>query len=151
MMKRFKTPFWVTTFWHQNKHHKHGVLVHTLMVTYHLAKKGHWKMVPAGILHDIAKGMTAYKDADDILEDLGDYSFTNHEVFGWYLIKDWGFVSDYTKDIVRHHYLIRAMHKARKKGNTPKLKRLKRIWNKLDDDFKKDLAAFLVCDDLGKK
>jgi len=153
MLKRFRKPFWVTMFYHQNKHHKHGVIIHTLKVTYHLIRKNRWDLVPAGLLHDIAKPLTAYQDEDDINEGLGDYSFTNHEVFGYTMLKncpDW-LVSDYTKNIVRYHYLIRGMHKARVKKDIPKLKRLKRIWSKLTPDFKDDLAIFLVCDDLGKK
>jgi hypothetical protein len=149
-MKRFKKPFWVTLFWHQNKYHKHGTILHTLKVAYHLARKGRWDLVPAGLLHDIAKPLTAYQDEDDIKEGGFDYSFTHHEIFGWHIIKNWK-ISDYTKNIVRYHYLIRGMHKARTKGEKAKLRRLKRIWNKLDNDFKNDLAVFLVADDKGKK
>lgn len=149
-MKRLDKAFFVTMFIKQNKHHAHSVLGHTVKVTWELIKKGRWDLVPAGILHDIAKPLSAYQDARDIEEGLGFYSFTNHEVFGYHMIKNWP-ISDYTKNIVRYHYLIRGMHKARLRDNQPKLRRLKRIWNKLDDDFKDDLAAFMVADDLGKK
>ena len=148
-----KKAFWTTMLWHQNKHHKHSVIVHTLKVTYHLLRKGHYKMLMAGLLHDWGKPISAYQDEKDIREGGVDYSFTNHEELGYHMIKNWPtwLVSDYTKELVRHHYLIRAMGKARKKCDLHKLLRLKRTWNKLDDNFKEDLAKFLVCDDLGKK
>jgi len=149
--KKTKKAFWTTMLWHQNEHHRHGVLGHTLKVTYHLLKKGHYKMLAAGLLHDIAKPLSAYHDAEDIKGGCKDYSFTAHEEFGYHVIKDWTWISDYTKEIVRHHYLIRGMHKARVKGNTEKLRRLKRRWGKLTPEFKDDLAKFMVCDDLGKK
>ncbi len=147
MLKRFRKAFWVTTFLHQNKHHKHGVIGHTLKVTYHLARKGHWKMVPAGLLHDLSKPLSAYKKPEDM--GTKDYSFTAHEAYGYHIIKNWP-VSDYTKDLVRYHYLIRGLKKERHR-NPAKYKRLRRIWDNLDLEFKKDLAKFLVCDDLGKK
>ena len=146
-LKRYKRPFWTTLFWHQNEHHKHGVLVHTLKVTYHLIKKGRWDLVPAGLLHDLGKPFTAHKKTEDI--GTPHFSFTNHEEASYHLIKNWK-ISDYTKNIVRWHYLIRAMNKE-KKRNPKKYKRLKRVWDGLDDNFKKDLGVFLACDDLGKK
>ncbi len=150
-MKRIDKAFFCTMFIKQNKHHKHSVLGHTVKVMYHLLKKGRVDMLLAGMLHDIAKPIAAYQDKEDIIT--GEYSFTNHEVFGWYLIKDlptW-LVSDYTKNIVRYHYLIRGMHKAKLKDNLPKYRRLKRIWDKLTPEFKADLGVFMACDDLGKK
>ena len=152
-MKRYGKAFWMTLLVKQNKHHAHSVLGHTLHVTYHLAKAGRWDLVPAGILHDIAKPLSAYQDEKDIAEGLGNYSFTNHETFGYHIIKNlpaW-LVSDYTKDIVRYHYLIRGMYKAKERGQRGKYLRQKRIWDNLSDDFKQDLGAFLKADDKGKK
>ena len=145
--------FLTTMFIKQNKYHAHSVIGHTIKVAYELAKKGRWDLVPAGILHDIAKPLSAHQDEKDIVEGLGYFSFTNHEIFGYHVIKNWPswLVSDYTKNIVRHHYLIRGMHKSKKKGNYAKYRRLRRIWDKLDDDFKADLGVFMAADDAGKK
>lgn len=141
--------FLTTMFIKQNKYHAHSVIGHTIKVAYELAKKGRWDLVPAGILHDIAKPLSAYQDQEDLIT--GEYSFTNHEVFGYLVIKDCLFISDYTKNIVRYHYIIRGMHKAKLKDDLPKYRRLKRIWNGLSDNFKADLGIFLAADDLGKK
>jgi len=153
LKNRFKKPFWVTLFWHQIKWHRHGTFIHTLKVAYHVAKVGRWDLVPAALLHDIGKPITAYHDADDIAGGCVDYSFTLHEEIGYRLIEklpEW-LVSDYTKNVVRYHYHIRGMHKARKKGNTGRYNRMKRDWVGFDDNFKKDLALFLKADDLAKK
>lgn len=152
-MKRVNKDFFTAMFIKQNKYHAHSVLGHTVKVAYHLIRKGRWDLVPAGILHDIAKPLSAYQDADDIAEGKGYLSFTNHEVFGYHILKDcpsW-LISDYTKNIVRHHYLIRGMYKAKKKGNYAKYRRLRRIWDKLDKTFKADLGTFMAADDEGKK
>ena len=150
-MKRFGKDFWVTLLIKQNRWHKHNVLVHTLKVAYHLARKGRWDMVAAGLLHDIAKPLSAYQDERDIAGGEGERSFTNHEAMGYYLIKDWKFISTKTKDIVRYHYLIRGMHKAKKRGQMNKYNRQKKLWNGLTNEMKADLGVFLACDDLGKK
>ena len=149
---RFKKPFFKTLFWHQNKWHRYGIIKHSLAVVSHLIKMEEYKMIPAGLLHDIGKAYAAYYDAEDIAGGCVDCSFTAHEDFGYHIIKNWTgwLVSDYTKNIVRYHYLIRALGKE-KKRNPNKYRRLKRIWDKLDDDFKKDLKVFLLADDLGKK
>lgn len=152
-MKRYGKAFWKTLFWHQNKWHAHGVAVHTLKVMYHLAKKGRYDLLGAGLLHDIAKPLTAYHDKEDIENGCKDYSFTNHEELSYRIIKNWPvwLVSEKTKNIVRYHYHIRGMHKAKLKNNLGKYNRYKRDWDKLSLDFKKDLGVFLACDDLGKK
>jgi len=147
---RYNKAFWKTLFWHQNKWHKHGVFVHTLKVAYHVAKMGRFDLIPAALLHDIAKPLTAYHDKEDIAGGCKDYSFTNHEELSYHLIKNWP-VSDKTKNIVRYHYHIRGMHKARAKGNLGKLNRYKRGWNKLTPRLKDDLGLFLKCDDKAKK
>jgi len=148
-MKRYGKAFWTTLFWKQNKWHKHSVLGHTLKVTWELIKIKRYDLVLAGILHDIGKPLSAYQDDKDKIT--GEYSFTNHEEFSWHLIKNINWISDYTKDIVRYHYLIRGMKKAKEKGKFAKYRRLRKIWDTLDTGFKKDLGVFLKCDDLGKK
>jgi len=151
MNKIFTKPFLKTLFWHQNKWHKHGVLVHTLKVVYHAVKIGRLDLVPAALFHDIGKPYTAYHDKEDIEGGCKDYSFTNHEEISYYIVKDWKFLSRRTKNIIRYHYHIRAIKKARKKGNIGKLNRLLRDWKKLSPALKADLAVFLKIDDLAKK
>lgn len=144
----FSIPFLKSLFFVQNKWHQHGVLVHTLRVLYHVIKARHYKYIAAAILHDIGKPSTAHvKDEEDL--EFGEYSFTDHEERSYEIIKNWPFVSDYTKNMVRYHYLIRDI----KKSKTEDIKRYnqkKEIWDTLDEDFKEDLAEFLICDDLGK-
>jgi len=134
----------------QNRHHRFGVLGHTIAVTYHTLKARDFKFFIPALLHDIGKMGVAYQDEKDIREGLGELSFTNHEELGYQIVKDWTFITDYHKLIIRHHYLIRGMAKARKKGQMPKYRRLKRIWDGLDDEMKQDLADFLRYDDAGK-
>jgi len=150
-MKRINKLFFKTLFWHQNKWHRHGVLVHTLKVMYHVAKAGRLDLLPAAMLHDIAKPLTAYHDKEDIEGGCVDASFTNHEELSYHIIKDWNWISNKTKNIVRYHYHIRGMHKAKVKGNIGKYNRYKRGFDKLHPRMKYDLAFFLKCDDKGKK
>lgn len=143
----FSKPFLKTLFWKQNSYHKHGVFMHTLRVVYHLLKKRKFKMLLAGLLHDIGKPVVAYQKEEDIA--LGEYSFTDHEEMSYLIIKDWKFVSDYTKKLVRYHYLIRDIEKHKRKD--PKRSREKReIWNSLSESMRCDLSIFMRCDDLGK-
>jgi predicted HD phosphohydrolase len=105
-------------------------------------------MIAAGLLHDIGKPFTADQSKDDdVLNDT--YSFKNHEEISFQIIKNWWFVSDYTKNLVRYHYLIRDMSKS-KINDLKRYNRLKKVWDKLPDEFKADLNIFLICDDLGK-
>ena len=143
--------FWKSLLFRQNDHHRYGTLRHSVMVVYHLLKEKQYKMLMAGILHDLGKPFTAKADAKDIARGRGELSFTNHEEISYQIIKDWSFISDYTKQIVRHHYLIRGMSKAKQKGEMPKYRRLQRVWNGLSEELKKDLATFLVADDKAKK
>ena len=145
-LKRLKAIL-VTTFWKQNAWHKHGVLVHSLRVTWELFKKGHYRMLVAGLLHDIGKPLVAFQKPMDIKR--GEYSFTDHEEASYNVIKNWWFISDYTKTLVRYHYLIRDMDLGLKKGNG-RYELKKPIWDKLDDKMKEDLKLFLECDDAGK-
>lgn len=147
----FSYNFWKSLLYKQNNYHAHAVFWHSVLVVYHLFKMNQRKMLMAGILHDVAKPFVAKPDAKDIERGRGELSFTNHEELGYQMIKKWPFVSDYTKKIVRYHYLIRGMSKAKEKGQMAKYRRLKRIWDRLSQEMKKDLAIFLKADDLAKK
>lgn len=141
--------FFITLFWKQNSHHKHGVFVHTLKVTYFLIKKKQYKMIMAGLLHDIGKPFVAYQKPEDVINN--EYSFTDHEEKSYQIIKNWFFISDYTKQLVRWHYLIRKRSKANKKNHLEEVKLCDNILDSFSLDFQKDLYMFLKCDDLGKK
>jgi hypothetical protein len=142
--------FWKSLLYLQNDHHRYGVLRHTLMVGYHLFKMKQYKLIPASVFHDFGKPFTAKQDAKDIARGNGELSFTNHEELSYQIIKNWSFLSNETKEIVRHHYLIRGMSKAEKKDQLYKHRRLKRRWNGLSEDIKIKLAVFLKADDLAK-
>jgi len=140
--------FWDSLLFTQNKWHQHGVLVHTLRVVYYTLKNKDYKMIVAALLHDIGKPFVAFKkDKEDW--DYDEWSFTDHEEMSYQIIKNWPFLSDYTKNLVRYHYLIRDMKKS-KKEDFKRYTQKKEIWDQLDDDFKKDLEKFLKYDDLGK-
>ena len=141
--------FLITLFWKQNKHHKHSVLIHTLKVVYHCFKRKNYKMIPTAFLHDIGKPFVAYQKEEDKINN--EYSFTNHEEKSYQIIKNIPFISKYTKDLVRYHYLIRKIDKSREKNDFNDLNKCLKIWNNLDENFKKDLKEFQICDDLGKK
>ena len=143
--------FWKSLLFRQNDHHKFGVFRHSVMVMYHLVRMNQGKMIMSGVMHDFGKPFTAKPDAKDIARGNGELSFSNHEELSYQIIKNWGFVSDYTKEIVRYHYLIRGMGKAKQKGEMPKYRRLKRVWDGLSLEMKQDLAIFLKADDLAKK
>ncbi len=105
-------------------------------------------MLMAAFLHDIGKPFIAYvKDEED--EAYNEYSFTDHEELSYQIIKNWPFLSQYTKDMVRYHYLIRDIDKS-KKEDLPRYAKKIEIWEKLDDELKKDLELFLQFDDKGK-
>ena len=96
--------FFITLFFKQNSHHRHSVLIHTLKVFWFSMSYGIFKFCAAALLHDIGKPFVATKDEDDY-----GYSFTNHEEKSYQIIKNWPFISDYTKNIVRYHYLTRRI------------------------------------------
>ena len=105
-------------------------------------------MLAAALLHDIGKPFVAFKkDEEDW--DFDEWSFTDHEERSYQIIKNWPFLSDYTKNLVRYHYLIRDIRKS-KKEDLARFAQKKAIWDKLDDAFKADLERFLRYDDLGK-
>jgi len=141
-------PFLISLFFTQNKWHQHGVFLHTLRVTYYILKAGEFKLFAAGLLHDIGKPFSAFKKDEEDFE-FNEYSFTDHEERSYQIIKNWGFINEYTKSIVRYHYLIRDI----KKSKTEDLERYakkKSIWDSLDEDMKDDLVRFLKYDDFGK-
>ena len=144
----FSKPFLKSLFFTQNKWHQHGVLLHTLRVTYYILKAGEFKLFGAGLLHDVGKPFTAFiKDEEDI--EFNEYSFTDHEERSYQIIKNWFFVSEYTKKIVRYHYLIRDIKKS-KKENLERYTQKQPVWDSLDEATKDDLTRFLKYDDLGK-
>ena len=144
----FSKPFLKSLFFTQNKWHQHGVFLHTLRVTYYVLKHGEFKLFAAGLLHDVGKPFSAFKkDKEDI--EFNEYSFTDHEERSYQIIKNWFFVSEYTKNIVRYHYLIRDMKKS-KKEDLERYAKKKPVWDSLDEEMKDDLARFLIYDDLGK-
>lgn len=144
----FSREFLESLFFVQNKWHQHGVLVHTLRVLYYTLKAGEFRFFAAALLHDIGKPVCAYKKDDEDVE-FGEYSFTDHEERSYEMIKDWRFISDRTKRIVRYHYLIRDLVKS-KKEDMKRYESKKEIWDSLDSGLKKDLEKFLIYDDLGK-
>lgn len=123
--------------------------MHTLLVVYHVIKNKKYDMITAAFLHDIGKPLCAYQDDEDVVT--GEYSFTNHEEISYQIIKNWFFLSDYTKELVRHHYLLRGMINSKKKNQIGKYNRMRRIFEKLDNKFIEDLKIFLLFDDLAKK
>jgi len=146
--KILSKPFLKSLFFTQNKYHQHGVLVHTLRVLYNVLKNKDYRFVAAALLHDIGKPSTAFKkDEEDI--EFDEYSFTDHEERSYQIIKNWPFVSDFTKQIVRYHYLIRDIKKS-KTEDLVRYAQKRDIWDSLDEKLKDDLHEFLVYDDLGK-
>lgn len=140
--------FYITLFIKQNKWHRFGVLLHTLAVVIHILKAKKYKMIPAAFLHDIGKPYVAFQNEKD--KQTGEYSFFNHEEISYHIIKNWK-VSPYTKNLVRYHYLIRGMQKAKEKNLLGVYKRMKRNFDGLDDDFIEDLKLFMKFDDLAKE
>ena len=104
-------------------------------------------MIPAALLHDIGKPIVAYQKEEDIL--LGEYSFTDHEEKSYQMIKGWSFISGYTKELVRYHYLIRDIKKHKTK-DPARYQKKKEIWDGLSREMQKDLTQFLNYDDYGK-
>jgi HD-like signal output (HDOD) protein len=114
----------------------------------HTFKAKKYKMIPAAFLHDIGKPYVAFQNEKD--KQTGEYSFFNHEEISYHIIKNWK-VSPYTKNLVRYHYLIRGMQKAKEKNLLGVYKRMKRDFDSLDVDFVEDLKLFMKFDDLGKE
>ena len=146
--KIYSYPFLDSLFFTQNLWHQHGVLVHTLRVTYYTLKAGEWRFFAAGLLHDVGKPFSAFKkDAEDY--EFHEWSFTDHEERSYQIIKNWPFISEYTKKIVRYHYLIRDIKKS-KKEDLERYAQKSKIWDSLDASLQADLHRFLLYDDRGK-
>ena len=144
----FSVPFLRSLFFMQNKWHQHGILVHTLRVTYYTLKAGQFRMFMAALLHDVGKPFTAFvKDEED--EIYGEYSFTDHEERSYQIIKNWPCISEYTKNLVRYHCLIRDIKKSATE-NPPRYAEKTKIWDSLDENMHEELRIFLEFDDLGK-
>jgi hypothetical protein len=150
--------FLITLFWKQNKYHKHGVFIHTILVLWYSIIANKHRFYAAALLHDIGKPFVA------TLDDNGkEYSFTNHEEKSYQMIKNIPFISDYTKNIVRYHYLIRRIKKDEnklKKGQNSAngdiidletVNKMKNIYESFTPEFKKDLKIFMMIDDKAKK
>jgi len=146
--KILSKPFLDSLFFTQNKWHQHGVLVHTLRVTYEALKGGDYRFFAAGLLHDIGKPFTAFKKDEEDYE-FNEWSFSDHEERSYQIIKNWPFISRYTKAIVRYHYLIRDIKKSKKEDYQRFLQK-RAIWDSLDESMHKDLQKFLEYDDRGK-
>jgi len=144
----FSKAFLESLFFTQNKWHQHGVFLHTLRVTYYALKSGNFRFFAAGLLHDVGKPFTAFKKDEEDFE-FNEWSFTDHEEKSYQIIKNWTFISEYTKQVVRYHYLIRDIKKS-KKENLQRYTQKQAIWESLDDNMHADLALFLNYDDLGK-
>lgn len=138
----------VTTFVRQNRWHTSGVLGHTMKVVLQVIKHRDYRFLIPALLHDIGKPLVAFQDETDVLH--GTYSFTDHEEASYQVVKNWP-LSQWTKDMIRWHYLIRDIKKAKEKGKLERYNEKKEIWDNLDAQTKKDLAVFLKYDDLGKK
>jgi len=141
--------FWETLLFKQNRWHKHGVFRHTLKVVYQVLKARDYKFLAAAFFHDLGKPIVAYRKDKDF--ETKEYSFTDHEEKSYQIVKNWPFLSDWSKDMIRYHYLIRDRSNSLKRGQTKRLERIERIWSTLSPEFIKDLEQFLIYDDKGKK
>ena len=144
----FDKTFWITLFWKQNKYHVHGVFVHTMRVLYNVIKYRDYKFIAAAIFHDIGKPFSAYQKEEDIINK--EYSFTDHEEYSYQIVKNWFFLSNWTKDVIRYHYIIRDIKKCKKKNDLKRLEKKETIFKTFDENFIQDLEKFLIYDDLGK-
>jgi len=149
--------FFITLFVRQNKYHRHSVLVHILIVFLKSMAISKDRFFAASLLHDIGKPFVATLD-----EDGYNFSFTNHEEKSYQIIKHWPFISKYTKDLVRYHYLKRRIQKdgeKLKRGENSangdlitqeKLDEMIKTYNSFSFEFKKDLRIFQILDDKAK-
>jgi hypothetical protein len=140
--------FFITLFFRQNNYHKYGVLLHTLKVLYGVLKAKDYRFITVALLHDIGKPFVAYQKPSDKLNKI--YSFTAHEEKSYNIIKNIPFISSWTKDIVRYHFLIIDMKRKKENNEVEGYLKLEKIWNSLSGDFKQDLEIFLKYDNFGK-
>jgi predicted HD phosphohydrolase len=146
--KIWSRAFLDSLFFTQNKWHQHGVFLHTLRVTYYAVQSEGMKFFAAGLLHDVGKPFTAFKKDEEDFE-FDEWSFTDHEERSYQIIKNCSFVSEYSKKIVRYHYLIRDIKKS-KKEDLARFEKKQAIWDSLDVSMQEDLRRFLIYDDRGK-
>ncbi len=102
-------------------------------------------MLLGALLHDIGKPFSAFPN------NRGTYSYKNHAEVSYQLIKNLGFISDYTKNLVRYHFLLRSTEKAKEKGKIAEYKKGLTVIQTLDTQFKRDLELFQTLDDRAKK
>jgi len=140
--------FWITLLFTQNNYHKYGVLLHTLKVVYGVLKDRNYKFLAAAFLHDIGKPFVAYQKPQDKIDNI--YSFTNHEEKSYQIIENWLFISDWTKQIVRYHFLIIDMKRKKENNNIKMFKKLEKDWVNLTPNLQEDLRTFLKYDNYGK-
>jgi putative nucleotidyltransferase with HDIG domain len=146
--KVYSKPFLITLFFKQNKWHRYGVLIHTLKVVCGVIKDKNYKFLAAALFHDIGKPSVAYQDEEDIL--VKEYSFTDHEEKSYQIVKNWFFLSNWTKNIIRYHYIIRDLKNSKQKGLISRVQRLEKSWKLLDKEFIQELKCFMIYDDYGK-
>lgn len=144
-----------TLFIKQNQYHKYSVLRHTFEVAKECFKSKRYDFLAAAILHDIGKPVVAFQDEQDKIKKT--YSFHGHEEKSFRIIKNWFFISEKTKILVRYHYLITGMASDNRKYNkTGHIKFLESynnrfaIWNNLSEELQDSLLLFKIFDDNGK-
>ncbi len=145
----YSKTFLITLFIKQNNYHRYGVLLHTLKVMYGAFKDKNYKFIAPALLHDIGKPFVAYQKPSDKIMNI--YSFTNHEEKSYQIIKNWFFLSNWTKDIVRYHFILRDMQRIKEIDNVEKYKNLEKRYLRLTKKFILDLHTFQKYDDFGKK
>ncbi len=145
----YSKAFWETLLFKQNRWHRHGVFIHTLKVVYQVLKAKDYKFLACAFFHDLGKPIVAFRDEEDLITR--EYSFRNHEEKSYQIVKNWKYLSFWSKDMIRYHYLIRDRSNCKKKGHFKRLARLEESWSKLSPEFIKDLEQFLIYDDKGKK
>lgn len=149
MFKRiFRKEFFITSFWKQNKWHRHGVFIHTVRLIYQCIINRKYSYIPAAILHDIGKPIIAHQTEKDKINK--EYSFTNHEEISYRMICKYSFISNFTKYLVRYHYIHRAIDKSLRKGNFKKYARLEKKYKKINPILISHLQTFQELDDIAK-
>lgn len=130
--------------------------MHTLKVFW-LALVSESKFCAAALFHDIGKPLVATLD-----EDGYDYSFTNHEERSYQIVKNWPFISEFTKDLIRHHYITRRIERDSERLKEGKnssngdlvtqegINEMIKTYNSFSREFKMDLKKFKVLDDKAK-
>lgn len=127
------------------------------MVFWYTLLSSRRRFLLAALLHDIGKPFVATLKLDGY-----DYSFTNHEEKSYQMIKRIPFISNYTKKLVRYHYLRRRIIKDSKKLKEGRrasngdpvtqesINKMIDIYNSLPRKFQRDLRMFQKLDDKAK-